>query len=248
MLVKLRKSTFETNSSSAHTIILTNDNTIVSDDEFAEELGKEIEKPFTVKDLESDFKIPLANINFEQDFQLLTSWYLKLIYVIDSIRFNDKELRSLISVFTTRYPHFAGFETIISEDVRNDLMNSKVSNYKTDVFDIIGQIDHQSSDNLEKGYTAYKKLPEFKNATFEQYLDTVIFNKEFIIIVDSDSDEMTQTLFQSGFFKAENIKYILSNKFYERKRSKSSKMKYKTRYYSVYNFVSLKEYYQKEYC
>jgi len=215
-MFKLRKSTFETNSSSAHTLVITNINEN-SDD--AKKILEDINAngSFKIKSLDEDFRIPInTDIYFSTSFEIITNWYEKLIYIINSIRQDYNDFDILLEVIKKRYPHCKGFCVDLSNfDEHESLFDNKVFSYGV-LDNMFSGIDHQSVDLIDHGFNAFMKIKDINDKSKANYFDKIIFDKNFIIVTDDDGDDTLETLLYGGFFKAEKIKYILTDIFSEK--------------------------------
>ena len=73
----------------------------------------------------------------------------------------------------------------------------------------MGSIDHQSYDVGKQALIAIRKDPMYANMPLAEIFYNMIFCNKFVIITDSDETDTFMNLYEKGFFKSTDFKYVL---------------------------------------
>ena len=182
----IRQQTFETNSSSQHSIAI-----VETDEKFTEEeiresfykyanvnYGEIMEKPFKVDFSAKEWE-EIEPLQFDRyPFQLLVSYCDKLRYVIASNSYSDPE--SIIDEVKEKHSYITDF--VFGKNTWRD-----------DEIDY-GSVDHQSNGLLHHFLLN-------NNLTIEQFLTS----KRYVVIIDGDEYSTTRNLRISGLSKFTQI-------------------------------------------
>lgn len=182
----IRQQTFETNSSSQHSIAI-----VETDEKFTEEeiresfykyanvnYGEIMEKPFRVDFSAKEWE-EVEPLQFDRyPFQLLVSYCDKLRYVIASNSYGDPE--SIISEVKEKHSYITDF--VFGKNTWRD-----------------DEIDYGSVDHQSNGLLHYFLLNN--NLTIEQFLTS----KRYVVIIDGDEYSTTRNLRISGLSKFTQI-------------------------------------------
>jgi hypothetical protein len=183
----IRQNTFETNSSSQHSVAI-----VETDEKFTEEEIRDsfyiycdankkdyMEKPFTVNFSNNNDWDDCGCLTFERaPFKVLATYCDKLRYVIAAKKWGNVE--EILDEVKEKHPYILGFKFSMDK-------------YRTDEIDY-GTIDHQSSGLLLDFLLKY-------GLTIEEFLTS----KRYVILVDGDEYTTTQDLFKSGLCKFTKI-------------------------------------------
>lgn len=198
--IKIRRGTFETNSSSAHTLILKKIETKLSED--------------YIKDIldESGNLILDSECNFGRGFNILDTPILKLQYIIAWLGYDYvEEINDLFSAIKTRFPIIKNI--YINFDSNPDTSKGDIDEIDYCYSDLFGSIDHQSLNMIDEYLKAIKKFPEFSNMSNTEILINTIFNEEIGIVIDSDETNTFEECILSGIISSTSIKYILKEEY-----------------------------------
>lgn len=193
--VKIRKGTFETNSSSAHTLVIKNsipENTLMTPDEVSKELSERYRLPVYPEKRKRDYQLGdkfylevqsgYEGGEFGREFLVLSEWYRKLdYYLAENAKSKDldKKLDELVKIVKKYLPDCVG---LIVDDVSRDsgMFLSTGASY-------FGNVDHQSVGTL----TSFMRITGID-------VEELIFNKRYVIIVDSDECYIFDSIKNSG--------------------------------------------------
>lgn len=223
MKLNIRKSTFETNSSSAHTCILSPETKEVDDldiEIYKEGLFSNIRNtPLYISD--DEFYIPIESEHYGRGLDILEDWYDRLKYLIADSFSDFSLIVKLADIVKKKIPGCKGLGFIDDEGyVINEALNLSNSNapaYSTSKFqyalyDLLGSVDHQSSGTSRNCLAALKKLPDFSNKTDEELIYEFIFGNRILVIIDSDESAEFSSLISSGFVDTLKYSHILVEK------------------------------------
>lgn len=199
--IKVRLNTFETNSSSAHTMVILDEPDIVGDDEI-----NEIINSCCKKNKDGTFYFPIESSNcYGTGFEILENWEEKLEYLVASLKSDYEE--DIVKALQTRIPRCTGlcFQVYNREEFLEDHFekhgNITVYDSQWNDSELYGTIDHQSTDMGENIVTYLVKQPEYKNKEISDVIADIIFSNKFVIITDSDCNSTFDTLMKMNFFK-----------------------------------------------
>lgn len=216
--MKTRLHTFETNSSSAHTMIIMNQEKITTDEEINLYIST-IHKKLKSKDGSFYFPISVGN-GFDSTFEILYKWYEKVNYLVASLQSEYEE--DIINALKTRIPNLKGFaltvcdkDGFIEEHIEKYTDSLCVYDPKYNDDDLFGTVDHQSNDMAENILTCLKEQEQYKGKSNVDILAEIIFSNNFIIVTDSDGDPTFDRLFVNNFFQdALNSSKIYKEQYY----------------------------------
>jgi len=222
--LNIRLSSFETNSSSMHTVVLINDNEY-------HDAKKVIRKYVSKNDLlknnirQSDgVYIPVPkdtfgdSYSFGRGFAIYTDWIEKFAYVLAS---SDLEMIKSIINMLNMYSNekILGFVSHLTQFEYEDVEISykhfgKETSLKpvrgfNPYFCAYGTVDHQSTGTLQECIAAMKKTDTYKNMNIEELLYEIIFSKRIGIVEDSDEEYRLDEYISSGLLNANSIQYIM---------------------------------------
>lgn len=204
----IRSSTFETNSSSAHTFIVVN----TKDSVTQKELDNYAENHTTVKNGNKYLRV--STDSFDQEFRVLNSWDDKLRYILAIYQYDIEEVFDTIIPMVLK--HFPGYKGIALEYCDSSIDNlMDASAYEDDTYDPIislGRVDHQSTDNVDNMISALRKIKKYKSMSLADILEDIIFMNKFNIVVEGDGNLEFETLYSAGFF-IDKVKYILKSTY-----------------------------------
>ena len=229
----IRRSAFETNSSSAHTVVLTSQNEWVSQEDIRQDIDdllikrNDLKKRFDLAFRREDGSIYLplgyyisvdengipsmAPCTFGHEFSVLTNWYEKLGYIVASFKYDLEKVIAIKDVVHDYYPEITGFAFVTSEQVNALSPNAKVFTELSDyeVYSSFGEVDHQSNDNIEQAINAIRDFDKYKDKSFEDIIREMIFCNKFAIITDSDSCDTFEDIDTSSVCQALGVDRIL---------------------------------------
>ena len=139
-MIKIRRGVFETNSSSSHVIVLTNESCKTGYAAYATcgNLHKDKKTGETVLFIEGH--------DFDRHFEIFTSWIDRLSYSLASFKYNDIMIEQILDIVKKRRPDIDRFEFTETYEGETDY----------------GEVDHQSSNLLrDMIYEAGVKLEDF---------------------------------------------------------------------------------------
>lgn len=173
----IRKNTFETNSSSSHSLVITK----------STEVEKDIDDLYLCND--GVLYLWERDLDFYRNPDVpLTTFRKKLGYLIAAYRYDEEKINEIVEVVKKVIPDCKGVKfPQRSEYVWYEPTNVGKGNY-------YGDIDHQS-DGILKDYL------ESNNISFEEFLT----NKKYIIILDGDEYGMWETFKESGLINEDFI-------------------------------------------
>lgn len=226
--MKIRFNTFETNSSSAHTFVLRDNNTWTTDEEISEYIESVYEN--------MDNKLPKGYVpttsffgdnEYGRGYCLLSNWYDKMSYMIAMFGRYPEKLSDIKSALKERIPNMVGIivkDTGYDDDDMNlDVNKTPYYEENWSDFECFGSIDHQSTDVGDQFLDAMKKEELYKNMSFKEICYHVIFCNKFVIITDSDETDTFMNMYEQGFFKNTDFKYVLYDNYqYDPKTNESS--------------------------
>lgn len=216
--VNIRNSTFETNSSSMHTVVISNNNIYFdAKDEISQYIEKN--KGRTVVH-NGKLYIPLPDVDkyFGRGFYIFDHWLEKLAYLMSSIIDTkiNREIVSLLNEFSDiEIGGFIGdvadyYSEEILEGINNplkgDLLNSYTIGYSTE--SIFESIDHQSLENMENCIKALGE--DLKIKSMRDRLYEILFSKKLLIVEDSDESCYLESFLLDNTINSSQLKYILS--------------------------------------
>lgn len=193
--VKIRKGTFETNSSSAHTLVIKNsipENTLMTPDEVNKELSIWYRLPVDSEKRKREYQpgdkfylevqSGYEGGEFGREFRVLSEWYRKLDYYLAenaNSKDLDKKLDELVKIVGKYLPDCVG---LVVDDASRDsgMFLSTSASY-------FGNVDHQSVGTL----TSFMRITGID-------VEELIFNKRYVIIVDSDECCIFDSIKNSG--------------------------------------------------
>ena len=163
-------------------------------------------------------------------FDLLTNWEDKFYYLIAG-KHDFDSLNEIISVVTNRIPEIDGIITMLSDEAFN--MDSNFEHLDTygAIGGSFGSIDHQSYDNVDNLFEALRKDEKYKDKSFTEIVDEIIFSRKFVIVVDSDECDRFTELYTSGMFEKAGFTKILHGEYIDLEKS----------YEMTYSFVDIEE-------
>lgn len=224
--INIRNSTFETNSSSMHTVILTNDtdywDPVKEISSYFDSLPENIKKALLGGDRKY-FPIPKDQLGedyeFGRGFSIFNDWREKIAYCLSLLTNND--ISDFLKVLNYKLP----------EDIRVDGIAVGLSEYYSDVIKNIGNgfifntsletlseecgayVDHQSITNIDNLMKGMKKLKRYKHMTDGELIYEIIFSKRIAIVEDSDETNTLERYILSHVIDPERIDYILQEKY-----------------------------------
>ena len=210
-MVNIRMSTFETNSSSAHTFVLRGVADYTTDKEIEEYIN-------SVEECPSGY-IPTASFNGDMEygrgFEILNEWYNKMSYLLASFNSNTRMFDKIVDVVIERTGRKGVAYSKYDEQQYEE--NKEFPLYDNDWEDLehMGSVDHQSYDCADNCITALRTMEKYKNMSTEEIIFEIIFCNSFVIIIDSDESYTFSTLYETNFFKDAGFKYILHEKWLE---------------------------------
>lgn len=205
------RATYETNSSSAHTMALTNKSDCVTDQDinsYLESVGTDPSKHFRIK-------VPVdddgGEYDFGREFRILDTWYEKFAYCLASYRYSADGIKDVMRAIMRRIPNCDGLIVDVypegSDDPNAPFADAGLGRYGSCD---LGEVDHQSMDNMDNLETAYRSMID-GNATREAIIYETIFSNKIIIIVDGDEMMQFADLARSGFLNDSGIEYVLTD-------------------------------------
>lgn len=168
-MIKIRKNVFETNSSSMHSVALCNNKGYYTREEIEEEREIVIRDNILVVKEEDSF--------FGWGFEVLTTFYQKLMYTIASLSTDD----ALIAVQKV-FPEVEEIKMIPQDNKNGELVKAT------------GSVDHQSYGTLQ-GFL------EKQNIDIAEFL----YNKKYMVIIDNDNTCTWADYVMSGIFHVEEM-------------------------------------------
>lgn len=234
--INIRNATFETNSSSAHTVILIDNGEYIDAHTAVMDYLSENEDR-VVYDADGLPYIPVPLLNgsvyeFGRGFSINLEWYEKLAYVLASL--GSKEISILFEMFNNIGIKIAGISTSLDPWYLRHILPSDRDHMKVRPFDdsilygLYGTIDHQSMDTLESCLESMKNFPDYANKTKAELLYEIIFSRRFAIIEDSDETNTLEEYIISNILDVNGVTHILG---YNRDEG-------------VMTFITMKEYYK----
>lgn len=199
-MINFRKGTFETNSSSAHSIIISKNHEFVDPNEVKKELLK-------------GGMLYIESTCFDENFELLTNWKEKLAYVAADIKDDENKLYELVKMLESYCPSVKG---ICSDFPYNDSIYDN-DNMDIPVYDgsdniigsIFGVVNHQSRHYLTESIDqCLLKQPEYNNDIKSVFKD-IVFSNRFIIVIDSDSCNTILDVLKEGLLDEMKVDKIL---------------------------------------
>lgn len=227
MKIQLRDGTFETNSSSEHTVVLRDDCSFVKSNEFvntiktANDLAEAFLSAGIIKEIKGHIYFPIPSFSdqyfeFGHGFEMLTTWTDKFFYLLASFR-NFEDLSTLVDLLKEKIPQIDGIITQLDETAfGNDepRFNDYPYLHTYDCIDYsFGSIDHQSHDNIHNLINALKEDEKYQKMTKKEIFEEIIFCNKFIIVVDSDSSETFYDLLDEQYFVESGFTHVLTNNY-----------------------------------
>lgn len=194
MKIKIRKSTFETNSSSMHTIVLTKNTTHITKEDFEELLDKD-----GFFHVENSY-----DRSFGREFRILDTLEEKLYYLLAF--YGVTSLNKLVNAIKQFSSAFKGFKVYTTDESLFDNINDNSSatpylrlDYYDIQRDITGDIDHQSNSMIDNAIEAIRDSDDINipDRSDEGIICEILFNTKFSIVIDSDESETFSTLLNS---------------------------------------------------
>lgn len=240
--IKIRLNTFETNSSSAHTMVILDKADIAGDDEINEVVENKCKRNRECKNKDGTFYFPIDSGNcYGTGFEILEDWEDKLDYLVASLKSDYEE--DIIKALQTRIPKCIGlcFQVYDKEEFLENHFeeygNITAYNSQWNDGELYGTVDHQSTDMGENIVTYLIKQPEYKNKEISDVIADIIFSNKFIIITDSDGDSTFDTLMNMNFFEDSLKKGKIYREIYHYNKGNS---------FTSCEFVSLEDYGKEE--
>lgn len=175
-MIQIRNGVFETNSSSSHSIAIKK----VDERLTPEEIAKEFE--YVVSDT-GRYYLTESELEFERSpFAILISFRDKLNFAIASLGKRESYRNEIERIM---YAYIPGLRKIVYP---------RDQNYDEEDVDYYGYIDHQSQGLLENFLTKH-------NLSIEEFL----INKKYIVFIDGDEYQITETLFESGLMHEDDF-------------------------------------------
>lgn len=178
-MIQIRRSVFETNSSSSHAIIVKKSGKIVPREDALQavhyEGRKRADEPFTIDMWESELEFGRS------PFEVLFGWEDKLRYAIASYAYEDGAYDRILGEVKQYLPEIA------------DIQLPKDYNGET----TYGYVDHQSSGLLQ-GFL--KK----NNVSIRDF----IFNDRYIVVIDGDEYQTFERAIECGIIDMDNIEHV----------------------------------------
>ena len=180
-MISIRRSVFETNSSSSHSIVMTKQNKPIK----SELEGNMIDGGWHVNNEGIiDFWFE-DDLNFGRSpFELLTDWYGRLRYAIASYSYDADKINDIEEICQRRIAGFTQFK------FKKDRWEEKP--YR-------GYVDHESANLLQHAL-----------AKFDISLEEFIFNDRYIVVIDGDEYCVFQTFLESDMFNKNSIEDLAS--------------------------------------
>lgn len=215
MKYTIRSSTFETNSSSAHTFIKIKKDTYTKDLELQEYL----EEDGSVYIAKNGKKyLFISSDEFGREFRFLNTWLEKARYIIASCKDDQEKINNVvIPAILSRFKGFDGvcfnffeeslldcYEYEFDSDIRIG-RDVYINDYWNTVFDY-GSVDHQSYNNLDLIVSALKSSSkEISEMSDYEIYKEIIYNNNYVIVVDSDDEDALIDYIKSGMFKTKDV-------------------------------------------
>lgn len=240
--IKVRLNTFETNSSSAHTMVILDEPNIVGDDEINEVIENKCKNNKDCKNKDGTFYFPIDSDNcYGTGFEILDDWEDKLEYLVASLKSDYEE--DIVKALQTRIPKCIGL--CFQEYNRKEFLeehfeehgNIVVYNSQWNDGELYGTVDHQSTDMGENIVTYLIKHPEYKNKGISAVIADIIFSNKFVIVTDGDCGSTFDTLMKMNFFKDSLKKGKIYRENYHYNKGKP---------FTSCEFVNLEDYVKEE--
>ena len=156
-MINIRRGTFETNSSSAHSIVVRRPTSTLGF-----EKNERHRDYFECGYIDENGRMRVYENEFGREFSVLSSWQDKFIYALVEFNDNRQEMDRLVDVMKQRHPEFKEIDIEVNPD-------------EPFGWPQWGHIDHQSQGTLKLA------LAE-ENISAEDLID----DDKYIIIIDSD--------------------------------------------------------------
>lgn len=217
--IKIRLNTFETNSSSAHTFVIRDNEAWTTD--------AEIEEFITSVKINSEAEIPdgyIPNISFVSDddfgrgYRVLSEWYEKMSYLIAAYKYQETEFNTILEVLNERIPGTKGIivkesDYYFSDEDEEEVSSTPLYDNEYEDFDCLGSIDHQSYDVADHALAAIRKNEFYKDKSLKEIFHHIIFCNKFVIITDSDETDTFMNLYEQGFFEDTDFRFVLYDNY-----------------------------------
>lgn len=190
-MLKIRRNTFETNSSSMHSLVLKSSN--------SDTPNEDVERHFIKRliDVNGKLYLPVEGESFEHGFSIVSDPYEKFLYLIAGcrkirdirvvrdalkLRFEkiDKKVANAFTGFIFKNEDNYGYSNKKTKRTNNDL--NPVTAQEYEVFFQTGDIDHQSA-SLPADAIHSVNTDSVKSA------EEIIFSSKFFFVIESDGDD-----------------------------------------------------------
>lgn len=156
-MIQIRRGTFETNSSSAHSIVVRKPMSTLG----FEKNNRRTEH-FECGYIDQNGKMHVYENEFGRGFSVLSAWQDKFIYALVELNSNREAMDRLVEVMKRRHPEF--------KEINIDVDPNEPFGWGS-----WGHIDHQSQGNLTLAL-------EKENISAEDFID----DDKYVIVIDSD--------------------------------------------------------------
>lgn len=223
-IIKVRLNSFETNSSSMHTVILV-DNEGYTDpttaiNEYLDSMNSE-----RVYDENGAVYLPIPRddygdpYDFGRGFSININWKEKFAYIIAILGAYEISKTGLLQLISKRSGiSIAGLCINLSKYAVNNVFRTEgtltLKAVDSDVlYGETGSVDHQSMDNISNCLAAMAACDKYKDMTDAEKLYEIIFSNEFAIVEDSDETDSLREYITSNILDCAKIKYILHESY-----------------------------------
>lgn len=211
-MIKIRRSTFETNSSSMHSLVLLSNDDMATDEEVRKDFVERMVK------VDGRLYLKIEPKSFNSGPEIVLDPYQKCLYLLAGTGNDVKKILKIRDAIGLRLADidlkladdFAGFifpendYYSFSKD-RGELMKGLLeASYSPNSFEA-GDIDHQSASLPREAIASINVNPVIS-------IRDIIFSKRYVFTVQSDGDDnFVLSNIKSGMYKKDCYKAILSN-------------------------------------
>lgn len=220
--VKIRLNTFETNSSSMHTVIIIKKSDYTDINLALNEYIKSIPEDAKTYSSDGGIYLPVPRdeygdpYNFGRGFGIFTSWKEKFAYVLASLQGDADKINSLVNMLRNKSNiNIAGICIILSNYGSDELFESErhpsmlVPVHRYILWGEYGDIDHQSLDNLSNCLEAMSNA----NMSVEEKLYEIIFSNKIAIVEDSDETDTLTEYIAANILDCSKIEKVLMHSY-----------------------------------
>lgn len=224
--IKIRLNTFETNSSSMHTVIIIKQSDYTDVNLALNEYIESIPEGARTYSSDGGIYLPVPkdeygdSYDFGRGFGIFTDWKEKFAYVLASIQGDNNKMNSLVNMLRNKSNiNIAGICIILSEYSNEQLFESEkysstvVPAHKDILWGEYGSVDHQSLDNLNNCLDAMNKSPEYANMSIEEKLYEIIFSNRIAIVEDSDETDSLREYIAANILDCSKIERVLTHSY-----------------------------------